>query len=141
MLYIKRIKYFCLILFILVIAVTRSDIFGPFPPKSPGLEGHSSWREGTADKKAKQNSINRRSVGSEIIPVPTLSVAAWGARLFLSQLWVGQEVGGEGGQCVPSSLSTLPPSFPSFHPPSRATGMTSGSNPPGWKEGRGRSER
>ena len=107
-----------------------SDVFGPFLPKSPGLEGHSSWREGTADKKAKQNSINRRSVGSEIIPVPTLSVAAWGARLFLSQLWVGQEVGGEGGQCVLSSLSTLPPPLQSHR-------RDRGSKPPQAGKGEG----
>ena len=56
--------------------VEPTDVFGPFPPKSPALEGYSSWREGAADKEAKQNSIHEEGT--------------WGARLILSQLWVGQ---------------------------------------------------
>ena len=69
--------------------------------------------------------MKRGSVGSEIIPVPDMERAGGGGKR-------------EGNVCPPS-LSTLPPSFPSFHPPSRATGMTSGSNPP--RLGKGEGER
>ena len=65
-----------------------SDVFGPCLPKSLGLEGHSSWREGTADKEAKRGSTNEEG--------------AWWTGLILPQLWVRQETGVNAHVCPPS---------------------------------------
>ena len=64
-------------------------------------------------------------MGSEIDPVPAMDRVGGGGR--------------EGNVCPPAI--SPPPLLSLIPPPSRATGMTSGSTPPGWKEGRGRSER
>ena len=60
--------------------------------------------------------------------------------MFLSQMWIGQEVG-EGGALYALQLICPPPSFPSFHPPSRATEVTRGSTPPRLEGGGGEKER
>ena len=54
----------------------------PFPAKTPITRSPSSWREGIAEKQAKQGSTNEEG--------------AWWAGLILPQLWVWQEVGGGG---------------------------------------------
>ena len=81
-----------------------------------------------------------------------LAEGAWGARLILSQLWLGQcgeqdwscpsygwdmRWGVEGGQHVPPTylpsplLALLPP------PPQRSHRNAQRPTPPGWKEGKG----
>ena len=68
--------------------------------------------------------MKRGSVGSEIIPVPDMERAGGGGER-------------EGNVCPPADLPS-PPSFPSFHPSSRATGMKP---PPRLGKGEGRGGR
>ena len=82
-----------------------------------------------------------RSVGSKIDPVSAMSGAAWGARLILSQLWIGQEVGGGRAMCALQLLISPPPLLSLLPPPQQSHRNDQRLNPPGWKEGRGRSER
>ena len=70
--------------------------------------------------------MKRGSVGSEIIPVPDMERAGGGGER-------------EGNVCPPADLPSPLPFPPSTPPPSRAIGMKP--PPPGWEEGRGRSER
>ena len=99
------------------------DVFGPFPPKSPGLEGHSSWREGTADKEAKRGSTNEEG--------------AWWTGLILPQLWVRQETGVNAHVCPPSLSPPPPPPppspLPSFYPHQPPQQNDQRLTPPGWK--------
>ena len=59
-----------------------------------------------------------------------------GGEIIPAQIWVEQEVGEERALSAFGYPPHLPPSQPP--PPSRATGVTRGSNPPGWgSEGKG----
>ena len=82
--------------------ICASDVFGPFPPKSPGLEGHSSWREEAADKEAKRGSTNEEG--------------AWWTGLILPQV-MGETRDRGQCPCMPSQLISPPPSSPTFPPP------------------------
>ena len=99
-----------------------NDVFGPFPSKSPGLEGHSSWQEEAADKEAKRGSTNEDG--------------AWWTGLILPQV-MGETRDRGQCPCMPSQL-TSPPSSPTFPPPPFYPHQPPQQNdqrltPPGWK--------